>query len=219
VFCTYWTAPAALPLAAITSAPELKDHLSSGNNPVLTSDGKVAQKYLCPIPTPAATQIANLLSYQLEIDESTSSPLSSAARSIAATTVRAIVDARLGQGKFRSDLEKVFGGACPITNLNILPLLRASHIRPWSKSNNEERLDPENGILLAAGIDAAFDRGFIGFDCEDGSLLVKDSSVEQQLAYLGVPQNAGLPSRFLSNARRDYLREHQTNNKLARRHN
>jgi putative restriction endonuclease len=35
-------------------------------------------------------------------------------------------------------------------------LLRASHIKPWSQSTDSERLDPANGILLAAHIDALF---------------------------------------------------------------
>jgi putative restriction endonuclease len=38
-------------------------------------------------------------------------------------------------------------------------MLRASHIKPWSDCSNRERLDPLNGLLLVAHIDALFDNG------------------------------------------------------------
>jgi hypothetical protein len=50
-------------------------------------------------------------------------------------------------------------------------MLRASHIRPWSKSSTRDRLNPANGILLAAHIDALFDCGLISF-ADDGVMLV-----------------------------------------------
>jgi predicted restriction endonuclease len=50
-------------------------------------------------------------------------------------------------------------------------MLRASHIKPWSKSSNRERLNPANGILLAAHLDALFDCGLISFG-NDGAMLV-----------------------------------------------
>jgi transposase len=49
--------------------------------------------------------------------------------------------------------------------------LRASHIRPWRDSDNEARLDGENGLLLTPTIDHLFDRGFISFE-DDGRLLI-----------------------------------------------
>ncbi len=79
------------------------------------------------------------------------------------TTRKCLIDARLGQGQFRVDVEKLWRGACGVTGCRISAVLRASHIKPWSQSNNKERLDPENGILLAAHIDALFDRGLITF--------------------------------------------------------
>jgi hypothetical protein len=55
-------------------------------------------------------------------------------------------------------------------------VLRASHIKPWKKSSNDERLDPENGLLLLANIDILFEKGFVSFD-DDGCMLVsKDLS-------------------------------------------
>jgi len=42
-------------------------------------------------------------------------------------------------------------------------LLRASHIKPWWASRDDERLDKFNGLLLSPNFDALFDKGFITF--------------------------------------------------------
>jgi hypothetical protein len=47
--------------------------------------------------------------------------------------------------------------------------LRASHIRPWRHSDNQTRLDGENGLLLTPSIDPLFE-GFISFE-DNGRLL------------------------------------------------
>jgi hypothetical protein len=72
--------------------------------------------------------------------------------------------ARLGQTKFRRSLLEKFGGKCVISSVDIPELLRASHIKPWSVATARERLDPENGILLAVHLDGLFDKGLISFD-------------------------------------------------------
>ncbi|NYT27659.1 MAG: HNH endonuclease [Candidatus Thiodubiliella endoseptemdiera] len=36
-------------------------------------------------------------------------------------------------------------------------LLTAGHIKPWSHSSNEEKLNPKNGILLSPLFDKLFD--------------------------------------------------------------
>ena len=42
-------------------------------------------------------------------------------------------------------------------------MLIASHIVPWSVSDNANRLKPENGLLLSATNDKLFDCGLITF--------------------------------------------------------
>jgi hypothetical protein len=88
-----------------------------------------------------------------------------------ATTRLALVDARIGQGGFRADLERRWDGACAVHGCSILAILRASHIKPWRSSSNAERLDPANGLLLTAHLDAMFDAGLISFG-DDGRMLV-----------------------------------------------
>jgi predicted restriction endonuclease len=58
---------------------------------------------------------------------------------------------------------------CAVTGCGIVEVLRASHIKPWRDSTNRERLDPENGLLLAAHVDALFDKGLITF-ADNGTL-------------------------------------------------
>ncbi len=50
---------------------------------------------------------------------------------------------------------------CRITGVDRPEHLRASHSKPWRDSDNAERLDGENGLLLTPSIDHLFDRGFI----------------------------------------------------------
>ena len=86
------------------------------------------------------------------------------------TTEKAYIrNARLGQGQFRIDLLNAFGETCPVLGITNPELLVASHIKPWSACTNQDRLDPENGILLSALIDRLFDRGLITFD-SDGTI-------------------------------------------------
>jgi hypothetical protein len=75
------------------------------------------------------------------------------------TIKRTLIEARLGQGQFRTNVAKRWNDQCAVTGCSIAPLLRASHIKPWAKSSNRDRLNPANGILLAAHIDALFDCG------------------------------------------------------------
>lgn len=81
-----------------------------------------------------------------------------------------LIRARMGQGIFRDRLAAYWRG-CSITGFRQPELLVASHIKPWSISSHEERLDPFNGLLLLPNLDKAFDRGFITFE-QSGTLMI-----------------------------------------------
>jgi hypothetical protein len=105
--------------------------------------------------------------------------------------------ARIGQGDFRNALIAAWGGACPVAGVDHLELLRASHIKPWKASGNAERLDPFNGLLLCAHVDALFDRGLISFE-DDGRMLISSKVTPANLARLGMRTDqvlAGLDQR------------------------
>ena len=71
------------------------------------------------------------------------------------------VKTRVNQNAFRQIVLANYSGKCAITGIDIPELLIASHIIPWSQ-NEQERLNPENGICLSALYDRAFDKGLIG---------------------------------------------------------
>ncbi len=119
-------------------------------------------------------------------------------------------NARLGQGQFRSDLLNAFGGACPVLGISNPALLVASHIKPWNVCTNQERLDPQNGILLSALIDRLFDHGLITFDSE-GSIRTSPllSPEDQARCRVNQPIMIELPSgshRYLRYHRRSVFR-------------
>jgi hypothetical protein len=82
----------------------------------------------------------------------------------------AVKKIRSNQHKFRANLISYWGG-CSITGVPDVNLLVASHIKPWSKSNRSEKLDPYN-------LDFLFDNGYISFT-STGSLLI--SSTQQHV--------------------------------------
>jgi hypothetical protein len=94
------------------------------------------------------------------------------------TTKEALVNARVGQGKFRVQVLQLWQHRCCVTGSFVHDAIRASHIKPWSESTNEERLDPFNGLPLTANFDALFDAGLITF--EDSGKLVVSSKLDEE---------------------------------------
>lgn len=58
-----------------------------------------------------------------------------------------IILSRIGQGKFRHELIELWKG-CAISKFDDTRFLIASHIKPWKKSTNQEKVDKYNGLLL-----------------------------------------------------------------------
>lgn len=95
-----------------------------------------------------------------------------AAISSRGTEVERLVRQRVGQDVFREALMDYWGGACAVTGLALPGVLRASHAKPWADcTNDEERLDVFNGLLLAPHLDALFDGGWISFG-ESGEITI-----------------------------------------------
>lgn len=115
--------------------------------------------------------------------------------------------ARVGQGQFRADLFDAWE-ACPLTGISTPDLVRASHIKPWKDCSPRERLDPNNGILLAVHMDCLFDKGLISFT-DDGYLLISPrlSQHERTIFALRSPP----PRIKVKPAQARYLRHHREN--------
>jgi putative restriction endonuclease len=102
------------------------------------------------------------------------------------TEIERLVRQRVGQSLFREALLDFWQGRCCITGLAVPELLRASHIKPWSRcESDEERLDVFNGLLLAPHIDALFDGGWISFS-DDGRLLTSSALPGAARTQIGV---------------------------------
>lgn len=86
------------------------------------------------------------------------------------TTKEALIDARLGEGKFRTRVLEAWENCCAVTGSGVEAAIRASHIKSWRDSTNNERVDPNNGLPLTASLDALFDAGLISFG-SSGKLL------------------------------------------------
>ena len=81
-----------------------------------------------------------------------------------------LIQSRIGQGDYRQRLldECSF---CPFTKVNDERLLVASHIKPWAKSDDKEKIDSKNGFVFTPTYDKLFDKGFISFT-DNKELLV-----------------------------------------------
>ena len=75
------------------------------------------------------------------------------------TTKDVLTAIRIGQSEFRKKLIASLK-KCPITGIDDIRILTASHIKPWTQSTNPERLDVRNGFLFSPTFDRLFDRGF-----------------------------------------------------------
>jgi hypothetical protein len=103
---------------------------------------------------------------------------------LTATQKDQLIQARIGQGEFRRSLLDAWNARCCVTDCAIHQVLRASHIKPWRASDNKERLDPFNGLLLVANVDALFDRFLISFG-DDGAMLYGPDIGRDDLIALG----------------------------------
>lgn len=114
------------------------------------------------------------------------------------------VKTRVNQNVFRQMVLANYSGKCALTSIDIPDLLFASHIIPWA-SNEQERLNPENGICLSALYDKAFDKGLIGFDSKYrvvfSPILKKHSAKNYYTKYFSSLENVELirPQKYLPN--------------------
>ncbi|MBE0546265.1 MAG: HNH endonuclease [Rubrivivax sp.] len=66
--------------------------------------------------------------------------------------------ARLGQGTFRALITDAYSRRCAVTGENIVPVLEAAHIRPFSEEGPSRLC---NGLLLRSDFHKLFDLGYV----------------------------------------------------------
>jgi hypothetical protein len=128
-------------------------------------------------------------------------------RPIEATEKSALILSRRGQGLFKQRVRQI-EPRCRITGVERIEHLRASHCKPWRDSDDGERLDGENGLLLTPSIDHLFDRGFISFE-GDGRLLVSPRADHDSLKRMGVPAGDKTNVGRFSEGQKSYLEFHR----------
>jgi len=115
---------------------------------------------------------------------------------------------RIGQSYFRdhliSEMKK-----CPITGIDDKRLLIASHIKPWVHSNNEERINVKNGILLSPLFDKLFDKsiGLITFTA-DKKILISNKLSKENIVRLNIVNNQAIEGLDV-NGREEFLEYHK----------
>jgi putative restriction endonuclease len=129
-----------------------------------------------------------------------------------ATETAATITVRTMQSFFRKMVLAAYNSKCSITGNPVEDLLVASHILPWSEFP-QHRLNPKNGLCLAAHFDRAFDRRLVTFDSEMRLVLspvlkryLPNPAIESEFVRRE-GQRLTCPDRFLPDV--DFLAHHR----------
>jgi hypothetical protein len=171
------------PLHPKDHATDLAAVLPKRHSPIHASGDGNQSVYLAAVPEAMATTLRRLLGSQADhaerrikesfgpdfLDDIEEGRLQQRA-DLGPVEKETFIRARRGQGRYRQDLERVETG-CRLTGLIDRRHVRATHIKPWRVSDDREKLDPNNGLLLSPHIDHLFSRGYLSFT-DEGDLLV-----------------------------------------------
>jgi hypothetical protein len=122
------------------------------------------------------------------------------------TTRQTLIEARLGQGDFRKDLLHEFKESCIVSKAELF--LVASHIKPWRYSDNKERLNSKNGLLLSRHLDAFFDAGCVTFD-KNGVLIKSNNISDIECERYGIKKFINEKIYDFCEMRQNYLEYHR----------
>jgi len=173
------------PLRIRDNISAIVNHLEPKHSPIrATGDGNQGI-YLAKIKEELARKLFELISHEnkyigIDVSETSSiiddeveqSKIESS--NIAPTEKEQLIKARIGQGRFKSNVSRI-EKSCRLTGVKEVSFLIASHILPWSKSDNQQKLDGNNGLLLSPHADKLFDKGFLSFT-GDGEILLKSEA-------------------------------------------
>ena len=116
-----------------------------------------------------------------------------------------LVNSRVGQGAYRKSILHRWSYQCAATGYNDTKVLIASHILPWKDSNDGQRLDVDNGILLSPDFDALFDKHLISFE-QSGKIVIPENSSFSSFKSLGITGKEQIKS--LTEGNKKYLEYH-----------
>ncbi len=184
----------------------------------LQANGNANQAYLFNVPGEMANALAVVIGSEfsaitsqpvnLLLDETVFDSVEASLRmrmEISETEKLQLVKSRRGQGLFKANVRLV-ESACRVTGVNQISMLRASHVKPWSVSDDQEKIDGFNGLLLAPHVDHLFDKGYITFE-KMGEMVISPSLNVDVLNKWSIPQVLNVGS--FSTEQGEYLSYHQ----------
>lgn len=176
---------------------EIEPTLPAKYSPLQRNGNGLQGIYLAAVPDDMATVLIRLLGSEYrtaareltdmvksELEDNSAEYRLSERTDIGSTVKSQLVNARRGQGVFKANV-RLYESRCRVTGVDDLSHLRASHIKPWSMSDDTEKLSGSNGLLLAPHIDHLFDKGYISF-ADEGQLIVSDQLAPSVLAAWGM---------------------------------
>jgi hypothetical protein len=169
-------------------------------------NGKPSQQYMISLPEGAGAAILEATGAASIWVQDKISGVRQPKKKPTGTERDAIVKARVGQGKFRDDVLKMWSNQCPVTKVDMPEILVASHIVSWQLSTDEQKVDAFNGLPLSPAVDKLFDKGYISFS-DSGGLLLHNRIRRDLLIRLGINPDAIISG--LSERHRAYLKRHR----------
>lgn len=196
----------------------LRPALPKKYSPLQTSGNGNQGVYLAPVPTELAKRLIALLDGQVEpiaanantsFEGDDTQAISSVLGDpeLRTTQREQLIQARVGQGIFRLRVGRI-ETHCRVTGISDARFLIASHIKPWSKSTNAEKLDGSNGLLLAPHIDRLFDKGYLTF-VDDGKIKMSEQLPSEVHAAWGL--ESAVAPKPLSERQIEYMAFHRNN--------
>ncbi|TWT08826.1 hypothetical protein [Reyranella sp. CPCC 100927] len=119
-----------------------------------------------------------------------------------------LIEARLGLGRFGDAVMAQWDRACCGTGTAVDGLIHVNPIKPWVRATNDERLDPENGLLMVATWSLAFNSGLIAFE-DDGAIVLSADLPATEAHKAGIAPDFRLPLK--GDRQRTYLAWHRMN--------
>jgi HNH endonuclease len=174
-------------------------------SPSLFSGGEETNKYLSKLGFTIIENETNLTDDQ-KWDVLINVPDEAEQIEVTKTEKDQVIKSRIGQSIFKKDLASI-DKKCRLCGVSDERFLVASHIKPWSKSNNQERLDVNNGLLFCPNHDALFDKGYISFN-ENGIILISTSLNESEKVFLNINETMKIE---MNERQQGYMKWHRKN--------
>jgi len=164
----------------------IRDHLPEKYSPLQKDGNGLQGVYLASVPETMAkvliqligSEVAGKIDLLVDIEKAIEKPSDEIEALIVERTDIGDVEriqllrSRRGQGVFKRNV-MLHESHCRVTKVADIRHLRASHIKPWSVSDDREKLNGSNGLLLSPHVDHLFDRGWISFGENEDILVSK----------------------------------------------